>query len=37
MDKVEDKIVEYTFTPTKAGTYTFRFWAGKIVTIQINL
>ncbi|WP_411897705.1 hypothetical protein [Elizabethkingia occulta] len=29
MDKVEDKIVEYTFTPTKAGTYTFRFWAGK--------
>ncbi|HAY3507851.1 hypothetical protein HZP84_12700 [Elizabethkingia anophelis] len=28
-DKVEDKTVEYAFTPTKAGTYTFRFWAGK--------
>ncbi|ATL44540.1 hypothetical protein OZ664_12505 [Elizabethkingia sp. HX WHF] len=28
-DKVEDKIVEYPFTPTKAGIYTFRFWAGK--------
>ncbi|MET7037271.1 hypothetical protein [Elizabethkingia miricola] len=28
-DKIEDKIVEYPFTPTKAGTYTIRFWAGK--------
>ncbi|MDV3538346.1 hypothetical protein CMT75_15535 [Elizabethkingia anophelis] len=27
-DKAEEKASEFTFTPTKAGTYTFKFWSG---------
>jgi len=27
--KEEEKTQEYTFQPTKAGDYTFKFWAGK--------
>lgn len=36
-EKEEEKIQEYAITPAKAGEYTFRFWAGKILITQINL
>lgn len=28
-DKAEEKTSEFTFTPPKAGIYTFKFWSGK--------